>query len=215
MLRTRVKSCLLALSAITLLSGVLLTERSVFALDPKRKISHHRHNVWGTEQGLPQSTVLAIAQTRDGYLWVGTEKGLARFDGIRFTVYNKDNTPALEHERINALLEDNEGSLWIATYGGGLGCLRDGKFKFYKTSEGLPSNTVMSLALDQSGTVWIGTMKGLARFSEGRFTVFTIKDGLSSDDARKMCVGPDGSIWTASINGGLNRLKQGKVRVYT
>src|SRR6185295_2656385 len=95
------------------------------ALDPLKRISQYGHDWWEIEQGLPQSTVHAIAQTRDGYLWVGTQEGLARFDGLRFTVFDKRNTPEISHDFIRALLEGRDGSLWIGTMGGGLGRFKD------------------------------------------------------------------------------------------
>jgi len=66
------------------------------SLDPTKALSQLRHDVWGTREGLPQNTVPAIAQTKDGYLWLGTELGLARFDGLRFTVFDMSNTPELK-----------------------------------------------------------------------------------------------------------------------
>ncbi len=72
---------------------------------------------WQTDEGLPQNAVQAIAQTRDGYLWVGTIRGLARFDGVRFTVFDPQNTPALKHASVTALCQSRNGSLWIGTGG--------------------------------------------------------------------------------------------------
>src|SRR5689334_17342535 len=68
---------------------------------------------WQTEDGLPQNSVTAIVQTRDGYLWLGTYSGLVRFDGVRFTVFDSDNTPSLKNARVTGLFEDAEGTLWI------------------------------------------------------------------------------------------------------
>jgi ligand-binding sensor domain-containing protein len=90
------------------------------ALDPKKAISQYIHDVWTTADGLPQNSILSIAQTRDGYLWLGTWDGLARFDGVRFTVFNRDNTEELKNNYIYALTEGRDGSLWIGTGGGGL-----------------------------------------------------------------------------------------------
>src|SRR5688572_9945552 len=74
---------------------------------------------WTTENGLPQNDV-KVVQTRDGYLWVGTNGGLARFDGIHFTIFDTGATPELKSNRIRALLEDRDGNLWIGTENGGL-----------------------------------------------------------------------------------------------
>src|SRR5688572_23069275 len=73
-------------------------------------------DVWTSENGLPNSSVTAIAQTPDGYLWVGTYNGLARFDGVRFVRFDPDNTPALQRARVRRLHVDSAGTLWINTY---------------------------------------------------------------------------------------------------
>jgi len=93
---------------------------SVRALDPDRAVTQYRHDSWTSREGLPQSSVESIAQTPDGYLWLGTQEGLAQFDGIRFTVFDKSNTRALRHNRVTALLADHGGSLWVGTEGGGI-----------------------------------------------------------------------------------------------
>lgn len=128
--------CGLVLGAAT----ALLSARAQSLLDPGRPVSQFRHDVWGAEEGLPQNTVPAITQTRDGYLWLGTELGLARFDGLRFTVFDKRNTPELKSNAVFALLEDRHGDLWIGTNGGGLTRYRDGRFQSWGTREGLTSS---------------------------------------------------------------------------
>ena len=76
---------------------------------------------WSTGAGLPQSSVISVIQTRDGYLWLGTLNGLVRFDGIRFTVFDEENTPGLNSDRIVYLFEDSHTNLWIGTDAGGRG----------------------------------------------------------------------------------------------
>jgi ligand-binding sensor domain-containing protein len=91
------------------------------ALNPAKALTQYTLRSWDAESGLPQNSVQTIVQTPDGYLWVGTEEGLARFDGERFTVFDAANTPALHTNVISALLVDHRGDLWIGTDGGGLG----------------------------------------------------------------------------------------------
>jgi ligand-binding sensor domain-containing protein len=124
---------------------------------PEIPISQFHHDVWRTEEGLPQNTVPAIVQTRDGYLWFGTELGLVRFDGLRFTVFDKRTTPQLKSNAIYALLEDRGGNLWIGTNGGGLTRFHDGQFQSYGSRDGFSGAAVLSLAEDRAGALWIGT----------------------------------------------------------
>jgi ligand-binding sensor domain-containing protein len=111
-------------------------------LDPAKLVTQYVHEVWTTENGLPQNSALAIAQTPDGYLWLGTENGLARFDGVRFVTFDKRNTPALKSNEIHALLVDQRGDLWIGTHGGGLVVLSQGVFKSLTNQIGLAAESV-------------------------------------------------------------------------
>ena len=83
------------------------------SLNPLLPFTQYTHDAWQRAEGLPQNSVVAMAQTRDGYLWLGTFGGLVRFDGVRFTIFNSANTPQLKSNRITALLEDRDGALWI------------------------------------------------------------------------------------------------------
>ena len=144
-----------------LVLGVGFAAGPAFGLDPGRAVTQYRHEAWNTREGLPQSSVEAIAQTADGYLWLGTQEGLARFDGVRITVFDKSNTRALRHNRVTALLSDREGGLWVGTEGGGIARLSDREWSV--ASAGLPNSRVRCLAEDAGGTVWAGTDEGLAR----------------------------------------------------
>ena len=101
---------------------ILMTAGSGFALDPSKAITQYYLDVWTERDGLPQGTVQAITQTRDGYLWIGTRDGLARFDGVAFTVFRFEINASLCADDIRALREDTAGRLWIGTFKGGLSC---------------------------------------------------------------------------------------------
>lgn len=89
----------------------LLGTQTASALEPQKPVTQYVHDAWRTEDGLPQNSVLAIAQTPDGYLWLATQEGLARFDGVRFTVFDKNNTQAIRNNYIQALCAARDGSL--------------------------------------------------------------------------------------------------------
>lgn len=183
------------------------------ALDPHKTIKQYAHSAWGSEQGLPHTTVPAILQTRDGYMWFGTELGLARFDGVRFAVFDRKNTPELKSNVVRALAEDAQGTLWIGTDGGGLTQYRKGEFLAVSESLG-QSNSAQALYVDRSGAVWVGTDgDGVARYWQGKFRHYTTRDGLSDNSVFAFAQDADGALWIGTHNG-LDRLADGKFTVY-
>src|SRR6185436_12085804 len=124
--------------------------------------------VWGTEDGLPQSSVIALTQTRDGYLWLGTLNGLVRFDGTEFTVFDEDTAPHLNSGRIVYLFEDSRGVLWIGTEAAGIAWLKDGEFRSAGFGGTGPDARMVSACEDSTGAVWFCTADGqLWRWREG------------------------------------------------
>jgi ligand-binding sensor domain-containing protein/signal transduction histidine kinase len=185
---------------------------SALALDTRKALTQLVLDSWQTEDGLPQSAVHAVVQTRDGFLWVGTEEGLVRFDGAGFTVYDTSNTPGLRNDCIWALAEDRGGTLWIGTYGGGLTRLRDGLFTALTTKEGLPSDIVRTLYGDRSGALWAGTDGGgLARVDGDKVTTFTTREGLPHDRVNAIVEDEGGTLWVGTDDGGLARLEAGRL----
>ena len=89
-------------------------------LDPRLPISQYVHDAWTINEGLPQSTVLAMDQGSDGYLWLATEAGAVRFDGVTFTTYNTANTPGLRDNYVNTLMVDRADTVWVGTWVGGV-----------------------------------------------------------------------------------------------
>src|SRR4051812_7492744 len=115
------------LRTASLLLAALLAAPASRALDPAEVPANYSVRDWDTEDGLPHNSVKQLIQTRDGYLWVGTSYGLARFDGLTFTVFNKNNTPEMHTSVVSALAETADGSLWIGT-SSGLLRYREGRF---------------------------------------------------------------------------------------
>lgn len=163
---------------------------------------------WHTDEGLPDNVVQAVTQTPDGYLWVGTRAGLARFDGVQFTDYDSKNTPALKNSSITALCADRNGALWIGTDGGGLVRLRDGVFSSFMKTNGLAGNHIRVVFEGKDGSLWIGTTEGMSHYENGRFRNYTAADGLLSDAVNYIYEDRDGNLWIATGKG-LNRLRQG------
>ena len=169
-------------------------------LDPNRSLNDFGHQSWLTENGLPQNTVQAIVQTQDGYLWIGTQEGVARFDGVNFTVFDKENTPAFKSNDIRFLQPDRRGRLWIST-SYGLVCRDNGEFRGYTVNEGLPDNSIGPIVEDASGNIWIGTAGGLARFENEKFKTFTTEQGLSSNLVLTLYARTNGTILVGTSAG--------------
>src|ERR1700731_1697595 len=124
---------------------------------PQRVFGRYQHFIWQEQQGLPQNTVQAMTRTKDGYLWLGTLAGVARFDGVHFTVFDSSNTPQIKASYITAFLEDRNGDLWVGVQGGGLALFRDGQFRPFPEEDSLRSDDIRSLAETPDGSLWIGT----------------------------------------------------------
>ena len=157
---------------------------------------------WGVEDGLPQDSVTAILQTRDGYLWLGTRSGLARFDGVRFTVLGV--AEGLQGLHVRTLCQDQQGALWIGT-ASGLSRYHKGRFTTFTTRDGLPGDLVNDVAQDGEGGLWVATSTGLSRWQEGRFQPVRAEQGLPEPHVRNLAVDAKGAIWASVLNCGLLR----------
>src|SRR5579872_1424060 len=113
--------------------------------EPVAPLRHYLRQNWQTADGLPQNTVRTIVQTAEGYLWFGTAEGLVRFDGSRFTVYDRTSTPALPSGNIQSLAVAADGALWIGFRRHGLARLHAGQLTRWTTAEGLSGDEIISL----------------------------------------------------------------------
>lgn len=158
----------------------------------------------------------AIAQTKDGFVWLGTEEGVVRFDGSRFVVFDASTTPELANSNVVTLLAGRSGGLWIGTLGGGLVWTDGERFRRYTVRDGLPSEIVSALVEDRDGSLWVGTFdKGLSHLVGGRFVSLTVHEGLSSDEIRSLARTEDGSLWIGTHGGGVSRLRGNRVDAWT
>ncbi len=146
----------------------LTTALNVQALDPAEKPANYIVAHWGTDEGLPHNQVRCLFQTSDGYLWIGTQQGLVRFDGLTFTVFNQHNTSALPDNLITCFAETSDGSLWIGT-SGGLARYQNGRFAEYGLADGLKAETINALCVAPDGSLWIGGRGGITRWKNEKF----------------------------------------------
>lgn len=184
------------------------------ALQPSTPLAGYARQAWAMESGLPQNSVQAMVQTRDGFLWLGTEAGLARFDGSGFQIFDHNSHPALPGNDVRSLLEAGDGALWIGT-SDGLARWKDGNATTFSTRDGLPGNGIRALAESADGVLWAWTDPwsdvGPARFDGARFVtgnaaqafsggVLSSPDGLPAEFTATM---PNG----ARVTGGVSALQ--------
>jgi len=183
------------------------------ALEPGRPLADYARRVWVRQDGLPQNTIACMLQSRDGYLWLGTNEGLVRFDGAQFTTFDPSNTPALKMGPVRSLFEDREGGLWIGSSEGTAAYYKDGVFTpilWPGISPGLRSVNILAIYRDHEGAVWAGTDYGLFRYRDGQVTEFSGRDGLTSNRIMAITEDLHQRLWMGTAGGGLLRWKQGK-----
>jgi signal transduction histidine kinase/ligand-binding sensor domain-containing protein len=181
------------------------------ALDVNRPLTSYQRQNWQTESGLPQNTVHAILQTQDGYLWLATEGGLVRFDGLKFSVYDSQNTPTLRSNNIRALLEDREHALWIGT-ADGLTVFQPKTSAVFTREQGLPNNSVWSLEQDAAGRLTVLTAGGSADYRDGRFVPVRIGENDENNNSGASLKDSHGALWIA--NRGVKRVVEGKTETF-
>lgn len=165
---------------------------------------------WDLDDGLPSTRINAVARTPDGYLWLGTMRGLVRFDGARFTIFNSATTPAFKDSRVASLLVERSGALWVGTYKGGL-LKRAGDSFTAVDLRGVGRGwSVKALAQDAQGAIWIGTGGGdLIHLNQGATEVFGKAQGWPSNNVSRLLYDGTGRLW-ALAGGSLLTLDAGR-----
>jgi ligand-binding sensor domain-containing protein len=186
---------------------------SARALDPEKAVTQYALDAWDTRDGLPNDSVDALAQTREGYLWVGTVEGLGRFDGQGFIRFDSSTPGTLRANYVRALLVDRDGALWIGTHGGGVTRQRNGQFQTWTSAEGLSHDVVRVLLEDRDGGVWVGTGAGVTLVRDGPVRRLGRAEGLGGDVVLALAQQSDGALWIGHRNG-LDRVSDGRVTAF-
>lgn len=187
--------------------------RSAELPSPKDALTQFKIDTWQTEQGLPLNAVQSLFQTRDGYLWVGTGGGLARFDGARFTTFDSAQAPDMASQPIFGLREDAQGNLWVG-HSKGAALYRNGVFQVGISQEVTASRRVWSFAQAADGVVWAATENGLVRWERGVTKLYQQTDGLPTNRLRSVAFDVQGVLWIGTTGGGLVSFRDGKFQTY-
>ena len=177
-----------------------------------RPLVSYAERTWQMRDGLPEQIVQAFAQTKDRYLWIGTTGGLLRFDGARFSLYNRENTPAFSDNNIFCLMVSEDNTLWIGSEGGGLIRYHDGAFRAFSSQDGLTNSFVRSVYQDRAGRIWIGTDNGLFQLRGERFERVDNSQAIPLLAVHAIYEDREGGLWVGGSR--LVRLKDNSVVEY-
>ena len=168
-------------------------------------------DVWGAEKGLPQSSVISMIQTTDGYLWLGTLNGIARFDGNRFTIFDENNTPGLNSDRIVFLFEDSHTNLWAGTESAGIAVIKDGMVKNFG-AESADCGKVIYAAEDSQSNIIFCATAGLLYYHDGKmdFHPGMLSPQLSGFATKMLVPSKSGGAWQL-INGTVQKWRNGRI----
>jgi signal transduction histidine kinase/ligand-binding sensor domain-containing protein len=178
------------------LLGMLSCVRAPADTQP-RTLFQLQHTGWTAREGAP-SPIWSLAQTMDGYLWLGTDSGLFRFDGVHFDRFKLRSGQRLNSDNISSLMATSDGGLWIGFRPGNVGFLKDGRILSYGEPEGLSPGTVLGFAVDREGTIWAAVNGGLARLEGSRWRRIGEDWAYPGKSAKAVFVDREGTLWVAS-----------------
>jgi ligand-binding sensor domain-containing protein len=170
------------------------------AQPPGPTLAQLAHTAWRLRDGAP-ATIQALAQSADGYLWVGAATGLYRFDGVRFERFEPPGGQVLPSLSVNALLALPDGALWIGYGDGGASLLAGGRLAHYGEREGMPRGTVTAFARDSAGTLWAATTRGLAHLAGDDWQQVGAERGYPGGMTADLLVDRRGTLWAAALAG--------------
>jgi len=169
-----------------------------FSLDRDRSIGQFYYTFWSEKDNAP-SQISALAQSEDGYLWIGSARGLFRFDGVKFEEYKPQHGVELPSHNIYALMATPDGGLWIAFEPTGLGFLKDGSLTVFSKRGELPDSPVHCFARDHEGRIWAGTETGLALRQGTRWIPIGRDWNFTPEMIRYLLVDREGTLWVATV----------------
>ena len=198
---------------VALFLMVVLPGTRILALDPSKRLTQFQRNHWAGQHGLPQNSVSCITESRDGFLWVGTGDGLARFDGDEFFVFDDRSSVANRNLTVRSLCASRDGTVWFGTKGGLNRVDGDRVVAAYTRRDGLPAEHIQTLHEDVSGRLWAGSAIGLIRVQPGNFQVVPLGVDGAPFSIWDISDAPGGGLWLAT-NRGLVLYHEGRATLY-
>jgi signal transduction histidine kinase/ligand-binding sensor domain-containing protein len=189
------------ISLAPLLSALMLCARVAAA--------QYQVDSWTADNGLPHNIVGPVQQTRDGYIWMATFDGLVRFDGVRFTVFDRNNSSGIRNNRFTSLYEASDGSIWAGTEGSGVTRHAHGKFVTYTTQDGLTNDHIIAVTGDAGGNIWVLSDRQILQWDGSRFHTPS-RQGLTMAFYRSVW---NPQVWWATDREHLYRFTEGQLSV--
>jgi len=183
----------------------------LWALDPNRTLTQYVHRIWTLQQGLPAGTIYDIWQTQDGFLWLGTQTGLVRFDGVRFTNAESIYRGFPENLWVRNGYEDSSGALRLATNDMGVVRIRNGAMTRYGAKEGMPSDVAFCLFPGNANDLWACTPNGLAHLKDDKIQVTHLGGPSGADPVRAACLDDEGTVWAGADTPEVFALRNGRI----
>lgn len=178
---------------------------SALALRSDLLPSQHLTDRYTRSSGLPSETVWLAREGPRGYLWLGTKNGLVRFDGLSFETFNTQTESAFRSNDIRVITWAEDGTQWLGTYGGGALFRTAQGWRSIGAAEGLGSDTVYDIHIDDGGDVWMATGGGVSRYRDGRIDTWSVEQGLADERVFKIAPAADGTLWFSTLTNGLSR----------
>jgi len=189
---------------VVFLAG-LAASFSAHPIDQGWLASQYEHRVFDSASGLPADIVWSLEQDARGYLWLGTQNGLVRFDGVRFTTFNQGTDAAFGVNDVRVVTQAPDGSIWLGTYGGGALQRTGSEFSALTTEDGLAGDIVYDIHFARDGATWFATAGGVSRLVDDHIENFTAADGLVANRVFKIAEDDAGDLWFATLTGGVSR----------
>ena len=208
-----IKFSLFGLTLSLCVESVHAQVSEIRTLDPTKSLTQYVHQQWDSGDGLPQNSINAISNTPDGFLWLGTQEGLVRFDGLEFRVFNQSNVDAFASDDIRVLTLDDRGCFMDWDADAGLVKYRDGIFSGGEVDSTLDQSRVTAIKSARSGNhMWVGTSNdGVWKVSKGEAERIEV---LPSELITSLVEDSRGNLWIGTRDAGLLRLSNGEVEVY-
>lgn len=182
------------------------------AIDLDRKPSQLTERHWTKSNGLPAEFIWSLHQSEAGYLWLATDAGLARFDGLNFLTFSSKTHEAFLSNDIRDVTEGPVGTIWAASVGGGLLKVRGKQVTRYDRDSGLVSDAVYSVLVARNGDTWVGTASGACVLRDTRIRCWTEEDGLIPGRIIGLAEDQHGDVWFASANSGVSSFDGERMR---